>query len=172
MNNEVFELFFSLLSLGTLGFGLLTLGARMAGADGLVYEIKKIALPLAALITTTAMFGSLYFSEIVNYKPCRLCWYQRAAMYPLAIILIVMNFKRFKYSKLVVVLLAVVGGSISTYHWFLERFPDLDAGVCDAKLPCEFIWFENFGFVTLSFMAFTAFFTTIVLATIGNTEDK
>jgi hypothetical protein len=83
-----------------------------------------------------------------------------------------MNFKRFKYSKLVVVLLAVVGGSISTYHWFLERFPDLDAGVCDAKLPCEFIWFENFGFVTLSFMAFTAFFTTIVLATIGNTEDK
>ena len=63
-------------------------------------------------------------------------------------------------------LLASIGGAVSAYHWFLERFPNLDAGVCDAKLPCEFIWFENFGFVTLAFMAFTAFFATIVLVTI------
>ena len=117
------------------------------------------------------MLGSLYFSEIVNYVPCRLCWYQRAAMYPLAILLIVANFKKFRYTKHIAVLLASIGGAISTYHWFLERFPDLDAGVCDAKLPCSIVWFENFGFVTLAFMAFTAFFTTIVLVTI-RTSDK
>jgi hypothetical protein len=68
--------------------------------------------------------------------------------------------------------LAFVGGSVSAYHWFLERFPNLDAGVCDAKLPCEFIWFENFGFVTLSFMALTAFFSTIVLVTLPQLEKK
>ena len=124
------------------------------------------------MITTTAMLGSLYFSEIVNYVPCRLCWYQRAAMYPLAILLVVANFKKLKFTKLVAVVLALAGGSISTYHWFLERFPDLDAGVCDAKLPCSVVWFENFGFVTLSFMAFTAFFTTIVLVTLSPQEKK
>lgn len=32
--------------------------------------------------------------------------------------------------------------------------------------------FESFGFVTLSFMAFTAFFTTIVLVTIPEMEKK
>jgi len=80
MNNEVFELFFSMLSLGTLGLGLVVIFARLTKANNFLLEIKKIALPLAALITTTSMLGSLYFSEIVNYKPCRLCWYQRAAM--------------------------------------------------------------------------------------------
>ena len=172
MNNEVFELFFSLLSLGTLGFGLVVLIARILKADGFLAEIRKIALALAALITTTSTLGSLYFSEIVNYVPCRLCWYQRAAMYPLAILLVVASFKKLKFTKLVAVVLALAGGSISTYHWFLERFPDLDAGVCDAKLPCSIVWFENFGFVTLSFMAFTAFFTTIVLVTLSPQEKK
>ncbi len=137
MNNEVFELFFSMLSLGTLGLGLVVIFARLTKANNFLLEVKKIALPLAALITTTSMLGSLYFSEIVNYKPCRLCWYQRAAMYPLAIFLIVAVFKKFKFTKIVVAVLALVGGSISTYHWFLERFPNLDAGVCDAKLPCS-----------------------------------
>ncbi len=172
MNNEVFELFFAMLSLATLVFGVIVVIARLIKANSLLSEVKKIALPLAALITTTAMLGSLYFSEIVNYKPCQLCWYQRFAMYPLAIFLIVANFKKFKFTKIIAVSIALVGGSVSTYHWFLERFPDLDAGVCDAKLPCEFIWFENFGFVTLAFMAFTAFFTTIVLVTLSPQEKK
>jgi hypothetical protein len=70
MNNEVFELFFAMLSLGTLGFGLVVLFARVFKAKKFLVEVQKIALPLAALITTTAMFGSLYFSEIVNYVPC------------------------------------------------------------------------------------------------------
>ncbi len=172
MNNEVFELFFAMLSLGTLIFGVVVVIARLIKANSFLSEVQKIALPLAAMITTTAMLGSLYFSEIVNYKPCRLCWFQRSAMYPLAILLVAANFKKFKFTKIVAVVLALVGGSVSTYHWFLERFPDLDAGVCDAKLPCSVVWFENFGFVTLSFMAFTAFFTTIVLVTLSPQEKK
>jgi len=172
MNNEVFELFFTMLSLGTLIFGVVVVIARLTKANSFLSEVQKIALPLAAMITTTAMLGSLYFSEIVNYKPCRLCWFQRSAMYPLAILLVAANFKKFKFTKIVAVVLALVGGSVSTYHWFLERFPDLDAGVCDAKLPCSVVWFENFGFVTLSFMAFTAFFTTVVLVTLSPQEKK
>ena len=31
-----------------------------------------------------AMAGSLYFSESANFVPCKLCWFQRIAMYPLA----------------------------------------------------------------------------------------
>ena len=171
MNNKVFELFFSMLSLGTLSFGLVVLFARIFKARGFLVEVKKIAIPFAALITTTSMLGSLYFSEIVNYTPCRLCWYQRAAMYPLANFLIVATFEKLKFIKLVSVVLASGGLLIASYHWFIERFPDLDAGVCDAKMPCSVVWFESFGFVTLSFMAFTAFFTTIVLVTIRS-EDK
>jgi len=48
MNNEVFELFFSMLSLGTLGLGLVVIFARLTKANNFLLEIKKIALPLAA----------------------------------------------------------------------------------------------------------------------------
>src|SRR5215212_3132279 len=39
-----------------------------------------------ALIATA---GSLFFSEVSQFIPCRLCWFQRIAMYPLAAILLI-----------------------------------------------------------------------------------
>ena len=63
--------------------------------------------------------------------------------------------------------LAAIGAGISLYHWLLERFPDnLDSGVCSKDVPCEFIWFELFGFVTLPFMALTGFLAIIVFNTL------
>ena len=67
--------------------------------------------------------------------------------------------------------LATIGCGISAYHWFLERFPNLDAGVCDVKVPCEFVWFEHFGFVTLPFMAFTGFLAVIVFTTLPTPQQ-
>ncbi|HRE03070.1 MAG TPA: hypothetical protein PLV68_17355, partial [Ilumatobacteraceae bacterium] len=64
------------------------------------------------------------------------------------------------------VALAAIGTVISLYHWLLERFPSLDTGACSSAVPCEFVWFEEFGFVTLPFMALTGFVTIIAWVTI------
>jgi len=140
-------------------------------AQPILDGFAPFARPLAAAVATTCMLGSLYFSEIVNYKPCRLCWFQRSMMYPLAIILIIAVIRRSKSIWKITVPLAAIGASISAYHWFLERFPNLDAGVCDVKVPCEFIWFEHFGFVTLPFMAFTGFLAVIVFTTLSTSQQ-
>jgi len=171
MSNTTFELFFAILSVATLIGTLIILVARLAyssqpWATATIDAFSPLARPLAAAITTTSMLGSLYFSEIVNYVPCRLCWYQRIMMYPLAVILIVAALRRDGKIGWYAVPLAAIGASISTYHWFLERFPNLDSGACDATVPCEFIWFEQFGFVTLPFMAFTGFLAVIVFTTL------
>jgi disulfide bond formation protein DsbB len=92
-------------------------------------------------------------------------------MYPLAIILIIALIRKSKSIWKITVPLATIGGGISAYHWFLERFPNLDAGVCDVKVPCEFVWFENFGFVTLPFMAFTGFLAVIVFTTLPTPQQ-
>lgn len=34
-------------------------------------------------IALASMAGSLFFSEVMQFAPCVLCWYQRIAMYPL-----------------------------------------------------------------------------------------
>ncbi|HZZ99414.1 MAG TPA: disulfide bond formation protein B, partial [Candidatus Paceibacterota bacterium] len=31
----------------------------------------------AWIVAIAAMAGSLYFSEVLNFAPCVLCWYQR-----------------------------------------------------------------------------------------------
>jgi disulfide bond formation protein DsbB len=177
MNNETFELFFSMLSVALLAGTLIVLAARMlytrsASARSIVDAFAPWALPLAAAVTTTCALGSLYFSEIVNYKPCIMCWFQRTMMYPLAVILIVAALTKDKKVWRYATPLAVIGIALSTYHWFLERFPNLDAGVCDAEVPCEFVWFENFGFVTLPFMALTGFLAVLVFTTLPNTQTE
>jgi disulfide bond formation protein DsbB len=171
MNVDAFEQFFSLLSLALLAGTLVVLVARLAyskvaPATALIDGFRPLSRPLAAAVTTTCTLGSLYFSEIANFVPCRLCWYQRAAMYPLAAILIWFTVRRSERIAFVTVPIAAIGGSISMYHWLYERWPSLNTGVCSATVPCNVPWFETFGFVTLAFMAFTGFFATIVFTTL------
>ncbi len=65
--------------------------------------------------------------------------------------------------------IASIGLVISGYHWLLERFPNIDAGVCSTAIPCDLVWFEEFGFVTLPFMAFTAFGAVLAVTTLPPT---
>jgi disulfide bond formation protein DsbB len=58
--------------------------------------------------------------------------------------------------------LAAVGAGIAGYHWLLERWPSLDTGTCSADAPCSVPYFEVFGFVSLAFMAFSAFVTVLM----------
>ena len=41
------------------------------------------------LIASVSTLGSLFFSEIMEFAPCALCWYQRIFMFPLVILLLV-----------------------------------------------------------------------------------
>ena len=66
--------------------------------------------------------------------------------------------------------IASIGLVISAYHWLLERFPSIDAGVCSTAVPCELVWFEKLGFITLPFMAFTAFAAVLALTTLPRQE--
>lgn len=53
--------------------------------DWLTLTCRHIAL-LAAMLATV---GSLFFSEVLGWIPCELCWYQRILMYPLTVLLFI-----------------------------------------------------------------------------------
>ena len=49
------------------------------------------------LATSVALFssiGSVVYSEVVGFIPCRFCWYQRYLMYPVALFLIIGLFNK------------------------------------------------------------------------------
>lgn len=117
--------------------------------------------PLAVLIAATCMLGSLYYSEIVGFTPCRLCWYQRVAMYPLVLILGVGLWPPARRStRWIATPFVIVGAGIALYHWLVERVPSLaETSACSLKAPCSVPWFTRLGFITIAWMALTGFLT-------------
>ena len=62
------------------------LSSRVAAWKAAAVEgVGPQALALAFVVAAVATAGSLYFSEVAHFTPCRLCWYQRICMYPLAL---------------------------------------------------------------------------------------
>lgn len=173
MNIDTVTLFFALLAVavqvcvGVTILACLIPSARRAVAAAL----GPVALVLAAMIAIGAMAGSLYLSEVAKFTPCKLCWYQRIAMYPLAILLAVAAVRGDRTVRRHVVPVVGIGAVVSSYHVLLERFPSLESGTCDPTNPCSLIWFEKFGYVTIPVMALTAFIAIAILLGIQPPAD-
>jgi disulfide bond formation protein DsbB len=110
---------------------------------------------VAALIAT---IGSLYFSEVLHYIPCTLCWYQRIFMYPLAIILGIAFYQNDKGITKYALPLSIVGMVISGYHTVLQKVPYLQQfEMCTSGVPCSEDYLNWLGFITIPMLAFIAF---------------
>lgn len=109
-------------------------------------------------ISIIATFGSLYFSEIKQYEPCELCWYQRILMYPFTVILGIAVIKKDYPISLYTMILAGIGALISTYHYLIQKvtFFTNHAAAC-GRVPCTGDYINWFGFITIPFLAGTAF---------------
>ena len=173
MNTQTVTLFLALLAvvaeIGTAVAVVLAVGGRFSPAmrrlgQQALEAVSPSALSLAAVVAAVCTAGSLYLSEVAHFPPCRLCWYQRIAMYPLVPILGLAAWRRDGRIWPYGVMVASMGAAISTYHVLLERFPDtLETGACDPANPCTIIWVERLGYLTIPTMAFSGFALIITL---------
>jgi disulfide bond formation protein DsbB len=122
-------------------------------------------------VSALAMLGSLYFSEIARFEPCRLCWFQRIAMYPLVLLLGIAAVRGDVGVRRYAIPLAAVGAVISACHVAVEWLPWLDAGVCPATTPCSIVWFRELGFVSLPYLALSAFLLIVALLAIAPADE-
>jgi disulfide bond formation protein DsbB len=111
---------------------------------------------LAAVVAAVAMAASLWFSEEALFLPCKLCWYQRIAMYPLAILLPIAAIRRDLTVRVHALVLAGAGLAVSAWHNSVETF-EWHTGGCDPSNPCTIRWVEGLGFWTIPRLAFVAF---------------
>lgn len=121
-------------------------------------ELAEDFAPIVAMaVAWAAMLGSLYYSEIRGFVPCELCWYQRILMYPLALVIVIGALRRDEYLPGYVLPFSVIGMGVSTYHYLIQLgvFGQTDA--CTVGAPCNLRYVDYGGFVTIPFMALTAF---------------
>lgn len=167
MSFESMKLFFALAAIAAnvITFALIVIGIAGRGKDESPFEfLRGVTLWLAGGVALAASVGSLYLSEIANLIPCKLCWYQRIAMYPLAIILPIAAWRRDNGIRFYAGVLALIGLAIAMWHRTLQLFPSLEGGSCAAVgPPCSAPLIREFGFVTIPYMAISAFVLILVL---------
>ena len=116
------------------------------------------------LIAMTALFGSLFFSEVMGLKPCVLCWYQRIFIYPLAVLFLVGMFPLDRSVVRYTLPLAVIGLGFAIYHYLLySGYIPESLQPCSEDLSCAEINLELMGFITIPMLSILSYSAIITL---------
>ena len=116
------------------------------------------------LIAVVSTLGSLFFSEVMGFAPCVLCWYQRIAMYPLVLILPAGMFPFDRNIVRYAAPLSVLGLLLAAFHLLLVAgyIPE-SIKPCVQGVPCTEVQIEWFGFVTIPLLSGVSFLLITVL---------
>ena len=129
--------------------------------------INSTVVLFCFLVASTATLGSLFFSEVMQFIPCSMCWYQRIFMYPLVVIfllnLLYPDDKLFKYSFPLV----SIGFFFALYHNLLmwKIIPE-SIVPCVQGVPCSTIYLD-WGFITIPLLSLIAYSALLLLLVIG-----
>lgn len=131
--------------------------------------LSKYYAFLIFLVAFTGMFGSLYFSEIINLAPCSLCYIQRGLMYPivfLALIVTTLEFKRFKPWMFLV--FAIPGVLVAIYNIGVQLTGSESALCVFTEKSCAIIDLIHIGPFSFSipFLSFVGFSSIILIVLI------
>lgn len=153
--------------------GLLGLIA-IARDSGAARMVNRHALLLCFLVALTATLGSLFYSEVVGYEPCKLCWIQRVFMYPQVVLLGLALIKKQRVMLDYALALAAPGALVAGYHYLLQL------GL-ESSLPCSAVGYSaacaqrfvmEFGYLTIPLMSFTAFVLIVSVVIISKVSSR
>ena len=161
------EIVNKILSLGTIGLQLVIilliinlLFFRKYTNKVLIF-FKENTFYLGFLVALGAVLLSLFYSEIVGFPPCELCWIQRIFLYPQ---LVLFSMELYKKERSIIdfsIVFAILGSLTSLYHIYVENGGSSSLG-CAALTPtnintvsCATRYIYEFGYVTMPIMALT-----------------
>jgi len=124
----------------------------------------------AFAISLIATLGSLTYSDVIGYEPCKLCWVQRIFMYP-QVILFGLTLVRKEAKKIFpyAVALSLIGAGFALYHYLLQIgvVTTSSCSLVGYSVGCAEVFTMNFGYITIPFMALTSFLLIVALGALA-----
>jgi len=120
-------------------------------------------LLLQFLISASAIFGSLFFSEVLKFPPCNLCWYQRILIYPVALIILVGVYLQSKDTDKFIAPFAWIGLLVSIYHNLIYYKIIQVIVPCSETAPCTAQQLNYLGFITIPLLSLIGFVTLTIV---------
>lgn len=136
-------------------------------------KIEYFAVLGCLIIASIATLGSLFFSDVMGYMPCVLCWYQRIAMYPLVVLFLVGMFQSVRSTINFTLPIVCIGLFIAIYHNLLHYgiIPEA-ASPCRSGVPCSTVYINWLGFITIPMLSALAFGLILVILLILKKRDE
>jgi len=135
-------------------------GAARRKCTGILRWVSRRGLLLMFLVSLSATLGSLFFSEVAFWVPCKLCWLQRIFIYPQAFILGLALYKKDESVVPYVLLLSLVGMAVAGFHYGEQLRSIIDPANFDPNVPCDLTGISCratyvllYGFITIPFMS-------------------
>ena len=129
--------------------------------------IMSVLLKVNFLVTLLGATGSLYFSEVMRFTPCVLCWYQRVFLFPLVVIFGAAIWTQDSSYRKYAFPIAIIGTLISIYHNLIYYGLISEALTpCTQGVSCSSKQLELFGFITIPLLSMLSFFIVVALIAI------
>ncbi len=119
---------------------------------------------LCWLLVSVSAMSSLFFSSVMEFAPCVLCWYQRIFLFPLVLILAIGLFPFDKKVVKYALPLAIAGWLTAAYHNLLYAgiIPE-SIQPCSQGVACTEEYINLFGFLSIPMLSLLSFSTIITL---------
>ncbi len=115
------------------------------------------AILFSFIVAISGVASSLFYSDIVGFLPCVLCWWQRIFLYPQVIIFAIALWKKDGLAPLYGIALSGLGFLVSLYHTYIQFGGEPLIPCTSTGVNCQTIYFLEYGYVTIPTMALTAF---------------
>ena len=136
-------------------------------------SFKTYALYFAWVISLAGLVLSLYFGELLRFEPCRLCWYQRIFLFPLAILLGLASYREDKGFVPYALVLSFLGGLFALYQVLELYIPAVRTpALCGYTTDCSTQTFELWGFLTFPLLSFVGFISIFVLLILAKSSSR
>jgi disulfide bond formation protein DsbB len=119
---------------------------------------KERGLLVAFIVATLATLGSLIYSDVIGYQPCKLCWFQRIFMYPQVLLMGMALCRKDPSMKLYGLVMSGIGALIAAFHYTGQLgLTPLPCSAVGISVSCSERFVMEFGYITIPMMALSAF---------------
>lgn len=151
----------------------------------MIQWIRRYGLWIIFGQSLIAMIGSLYYGRygdpVVNFAsspdqwfntengflPCELCRYARILMYPIVRISLIGIIRKYQQQVIdIIIPMSTVWLALEIYHYTLQKIAISTSFLCTAANPCDALYVDYFGFITIPFLCGLAFLIILAVAVI------
>lgn len=132
--------------------------------EGYASLIGRHSIKLALLVSLGALLGSLFYSNILGFDPCILCWWQRVLLFPIPLILGVALYTKDNDVMKYVLPLAYISGVLALYQSYVNLGGSSILPCTAEGGECSRVYVMAFGYITIPLMSLTVSLYIILLA--------